>query len=103
MRRRGIFDFNIFSYFTRLGQDLVSAPAFLGIDLGTSQIRIYLQGKGIILKEKSYIVQNIKTKEFIVFGDEAYDMLWKTPPNLRVFCPMEKGRVSDFDGVVYLL
>lgn len=103
MRRRSFFDFNIVSYLAHLSQDLISSPPFLGVDLGTSQIRIYLQGKGIVLKEKTYIVQNVKTKEFVVFGDEAYDMLGKTPPNLKVFSPMEKGRVSDFDGVVYLL
>jgi len=83
--------------------EFVSSPPFLGIDIGSEQLRIYLKERGIVLKEKMYEVQNTKTKDFIVFGDEAYDMLGKTPPNLKVFDPIERGRVSDFDGIVYIL
>lgn len=103
MRRRSGFQNDFFSLIREWSRDLVASPPFLGIDIGSEQLRIYLKERGIVLKEKSYTVQNLKTKDFIVFGDEAYDMLGKTPPNLRVFDPIERGRVSDFDGVVYLL
>lgn len=103
MRRRSGFQFDFMDTMKEWARDLVASPPFLGIDIGSEQLRIYLKERGIVLKEKMYTVQNIKTKDFIVFGDEAYDMLGKTPPNLKVFDPIERGRVSDFDGIVYLL
>ena len=84
-------------------KDLFGTPPFLAIDLGSSNIRIYLQGKGIVSRQKVYIVKNTKNNEFVVSGDEAYDMLGKTPPNLIVFNPIERGRVSDFDAVLFFL
>ncbi len=103
MRRRRRLENSIFTYLKYFTKDFFASPFFLGIDIGSFEVRIYLKERGVILKEKTYVVENIKNKEFIVFGDEAYDMLGKTPPNLRVFSPIEKGRVSNFEAVVYLL
>lgn len=103
MRRRFSFETNILSTLSKFAKDFFGSSPYLGIDLGSSQIRISMEGKGVIYKEKTYVVQNSKNNELIAFGNEAYEMLGKTPPNLKVFCPIERGRVSDFDGVVYLL
>lgn len=103
MRRRRRLENSIFDYIKHFAKDLFAAPYFLGIDIGSFEVRIYLSERGIILKEKTYVVENLQDKEFIIFGDEAYDMLGKTPPNLRVFSPIERGRVSNFEAVVYLL
>ena len=48
-------------------KDLFGTPPFLAIDLGSSNIRIYLQGKGIVSRQKVYIVKNIKTGNLIAF------------------------------------
>src|SRR3989338_10415862 len=103
MRRHSGFQFDFINTLKEWTRDLVASPPFLGIDIGSEQLRIYLKERGIVFKEKMYTVQNVKTKDFLIFGDEAYDMLGKTPPNLKVFDPIERGRVSDFDGIVYVL
>jgi rod shape-determining protein MreB len=103
MRRRSNLLFLISDFTSNLFKDLLNPLPSLGVDMGSSQLRLYLEGKGVILKEKSFIVQNTKTKEYIAFGNEAYEMLGKTPPNLLVFRPIERGRVADFDGAMYLL
>ena len=76
---------------------------FVGVDLASVSTRVYLQEKGVLLREKTYAVRNQKSSTFIAFGNEAYDMVGKTPPDLSVFAPIERGRVSDFDGLVYFL
>ena len=103
MRRRRYNEIDWAQSFTKWVREFFGAPSLLAIDLGSSNIRIYLEGKGLIFKEKAYVVRNVKTKEFVVCGDEAYEMLGKTPPNLEVFSPLGRGRVSDFDGVYHLL
>jgi rod shape-determining protein MreB len=103
MRRRRTQQFNFKEFISGFFKDLFGKPPFLGVDLGSSNIRIYLQGKGIVNSQKVYLVKNLKTNDFVVSGDEAYEMLGKTPPNLSVIAPIEKGRVSDFDAVQFFL
>lgn len=103
MRRRRSSSFDVIEYLGSFFKDLFGTPPFLGIDLGSSNIRVYLQGKGIVSRQKVYLVKNNKTNDFIISGDEAYEMLGKTPPNLSVISPIERGRVSDFDAVQFFL
>ena len=49
----------------------------IGIDLGTANILVALQGKGIVLKEPSVVAMDIKTGEIVATGLEAKDMLRK--------------------------
>jgi len=103
MRRRGRTQIDIQKVIGDWFSGLFKSPPFLGIDLGSSNVRIYLQNKGIVNRQKTYVVKNIKNNEFIICGDEAYEMLGKTPPNLKVLNPIERGRVSDFDAVLFFL
>lgn len=91
-----------FSSFSNLFSFFGPAPS-LGIDLGSLQSRIYIQGKGIALREHTYVAYNKKTQKYFAAGSEAYDMLGKTPPDLVVSSPIIRGRVSDFDGLQYFL
>lgn len=100
-RRRSDLDFN--QIIGGWLKDLFGKAPFLGVDLGSTNVRIYLEDKGIVSRQKVYIVKNIKTNEYVVSGDEAYDMLGKTPPNLDVTNPIERGRVSDFDAVLFFM
>lgn len=75
----------------------------VGIDLGSMEARFYIEGKGIVLRENTYVAYNKKSSSFFAAGNEAYDMLGKTPPDLIVSSPMARGRVSDFDGLVYFM
>jgi len=103
MRRRQTYQLDLKKSASQWLRDLFGSPPFIGIDLGSINIRIFLEDRGIILKEKVFVVKNKTTNEYIIAGDEAYEMLGKTPPNLEVQRPIERGRVSDFDGVEFFL
>ncbi len=105
MRRRSrlVWWDTVVSSMQSVTQGFLSPPSYIGIDLGTYQTRIYVSGKGVVLREHSMVAKQVKTGEFIAFGNEAYQMLGKTPPDMHVYCPIERGRVSDFDALVYFL
>lgn len=107
--RKGLLEgvFFLWEAFTQAlrfgGQGFLSPLPYIGIDLGTYQTRLYVSGKGVVLREHTMVVKRDQEGEFMAFGNEAYQMLGKTPPNMKVYCPLERGRVSDFDGLVYFL
>lgn len=69
----------------------------LGIDLGTSRVRIYESGKGIVLSEPAVIAVGSKTGRMIACGQEAYEMLGRTPGSIRAVRPLTKGVISEYD------
>ena len=71
--------------------------AKLGIDLGTSKVAIYMEGEGIVLREPAVIAVDRATDQMICGGREAYDMLGKEPPSIKVISPLEHGTISDYD------
>ncbi len=75
----------------------------IGIDLGTVNILIYVKGEGIVLNEPSVIVIDEETKNVIAVGEEAHNMLGKTPGKLKVIKPMQDGVIANFDMVEALL
>ena len=65
-----------------------------GVDLGTSSIKIYKKGKGIVCNEKNIIaIEN--RKKVIAIGDSAYEMYEKSPENVDVSFPVRKGVIAD--------
>ncbi len=75
----------------------------LGIDLGTANTLVYVQGKGIAIREPSVVVRHNKTREIIAVGREAKKMYGKTPSSITAIRPLENGVISDFDAASYLL
>lgn len=70
----------------------------MGIDLGTANTLIYLRGKGIILREPSVVaIRNDSTKQVLAVGDEAKEMIGRTPGNIVAIRPMKDGVIADFD------
>ena len=67
-RRKGIF---------MLGSDI-------GIDLGTASILVYVNGKGVVLKEPSVVAFDRDTNRIKAIGEEARLMLGRTPGNLSI-------------------
>lgn len=67
----------------------------LGIDLGTANIIVYIDGKGIVLNEPSVVAYNSKTKQVIAVGDDAFKMIGRTPEYISAIRPLENGVVSD--------
>ena len=68
----------------------------IGIDLGTSSVLVYKQGKGIILNEPSTVVFNKSTNKIVSVGDETRNVVGRTPGNLVAINPLQHGVISDF-------
>jgi len=75
----------------------------VGIDLGTTNILIYIKGKGIVLNEPSVISIDKNTNKVIAFGNAAKLMLGKNPDNINVIKPMKDGVIADFEATELLL
>ncbi len=69
----------------------------IGIDLGTANVLIYIKGKGVVLNEPSIVVIDTVTNKVIAAGDEAYEMLGRTPGKIKVIRPMKDGVIADFE------
>ena len=70
---------------------------YIGIDLGTTNVLIYVKGKGIVLNEPSLVAVNTESKEIIAVGKEAKEMLGRTPKNVQLIEPMKDGVIADFE------
>ncbi len=75
----------------------------IGIDLGTANILIYIKGEGIVLNEPSVVVLDVNTKTPIAFGNEAYEMIGRTPGKIQVIKPMKDGVIADFEVTEMML
>lgn len=71
----------------------------LAIDLGTSNTRICIPEKKVIVDEPSVVAIDLLEEKLIAVGKDAYEMLGKTSERFKVFHPMEGGVVCDFDAV----
>lgn len=69
----------------------------LGIDLGTANTLVFVKGKGIIVNEPSVVAINQETKDVKAVGDEAKQMIGRTPGNIVAIRPMKDGVIADFD------
>lgn len=74
----------------------------LGIDLGTSTLKIYKKGSQIVFDEKNVIAIENK-KKVMAFGDEAYDMLEKAPRSIDVSYPVRNGVIADIANMETLI
>lgn len=68
----------------------------IAIDLGTSTVKIYLDGKGIILNEPSVIAYDQATDDIVAIGKDAYAMVGRTSSRISVVQPLCNGVISDF-------
>lgn len=75
----------------------------LGIDLGTSQVVIYVAGKGVVLKEPSVIAVDRRDGHLVACGQEAYGMLGRAPDSIQVVRPLEKGVIAEYDYAELML
>ncbi len=75
----------------------------LGIDLGTSWVTIYVPGRGIVLREPSVIAVDKQTDRMIACGQEAFDMLGRTPDSILALRPLTKGVISEYDYAEMML
>lgn len=75
----------------------------IGIDLGTSNILVTLNGKGIVYNQPSVVAIDNSTEEVIAIGDEAKKMIGKAPDKISVISPLKDGVVADLKATRLLL
>ncbi len=69
----------------------------IGIDLGTASVEIYIKGKGIVLQEPSVVAIERSSGRLLKVGQEAQDMLGRTPDSILTIRPLRDGVISDYD------
>lgn len=74
----------------------------IGIDLGTSNMTAYVEGKGIVFSRPSAVACDFYTKKIIAYGEQAFAMTGRTPNSIEVVKPFCDGVVSDI-GVTALM
>ncbi len=75
---------------------LFDSGADIGIDLGTASILVYINGKGVVLKEPSVVAYDTNTNEIKAIGEEARLMIGRTPGNIKAVRPLSQGTISDY-------
>ncbi len=75
----------------------MAASGDIGIDLGTSNVVIYMKGRGVVFREPSVIAIERESEQIIAFGMEAYRMIGRTPTNINIVRPLAQGEIADFD------
>ncbi len=80
------------AFFNRL-----SLSRDMGIDLGTANTLVYVSGRGIVLQEPSVVAIDETDGKPLAVGEEAKQMLGRTPGNIRAIRPLRDGVIADFD------
>ena len=75
----------------------------IGIDLGTSNVLIYQQGKGIALREPAVVAMDRNTGRVLEVGAAARNMLGRTPGHITAVHPLTDGAISDYELTVQML
>ena len=75
----------------------------LGIDLGTSNVLIYVDGKGVVIREPSVVAVDKNTGKILQVGAAARNMLGRTPGNVVAMHPMMDGVISDHEMTLKML
>ncbi len=69
----------------------------LAIDLGTANTLVFVRGRGIVLNEPTVIALNTRTQEVLAMGQDAWQMIGRTPGYIVAVRPLRKGAITDFE------
>jgi rod shape-determining protein MreB and related proteins len=75
----------------------------LGIDLGTANTLVYVKGKGIVVREPSVVAIQKDTKQIVAVGNEAKNMIGRTPGNVVALRPMKDGVIADYETTATMM
>ena len=75
----------------------------IGIDLGTANTNVYVEGKGIAIGEPSVVAVDKNTGEVVAVGEEAKNMIGRTPGSIVATRPMKNGVIADFDTTAAMM
>ena len=68
----------------------------LGIDLGTTSTLVHVPGRGIVINEPSVVAVSLMDKKVLAVGDEAKEMLGRTPDTIVAYRPLRDGVIADY-------
>ncbi|KUP05868.1 rod shape-determining protein MreB [Bacillus coahuilensis m2-6] len=75
----------------------------LGIDLGTANTLVYVKGKGIVVREPSVVAIENESKTILAVGNDAKNMIGRTPGNVIAKRPMKDGVIADYDTTAAMM
>lgn len=75
----------------------------IGIDLGTANTLVYMRGKGIIIREPSVVAVDVRQDKVRYVGQEAKDVIGRTPGSIMAVRPLKDGVIADFDITTSML
>lgn len=75
----------------------------IGIDLGTASVLVFKKGEGIVLHEPSVVAIDKNTNKVIAVGEEAREMLGRTPGYITAIRPLREGVIADYDTTEKML
>ena len=71
-------------------------PRQLGVDLGTVNVVVYAQGKGIVISEPSVVAVSMPGRKIQAVGGAAREMIGRNPGSIRIMRPMREGVIADY-------
>ncbi len=90
-----------FTPLSQLGGDLLGGD--LAVDLGTANTLVYARGRGILLNEPSVVAIDTTTNAVVAIGNEARQMLGRTPGHITASRPLRDGVIADYDVAAEML
>ena len=75
----------------------------IGIDLGTANTLVYVKGQGIVVREPSVVAFRTDTGRIEAVGNQAKDMIGRTPGNVSARRPMKDGVIADFETTATMI
>ncbi len=75
---------------------MASFSPHLGIDLGTTNVLVFVPGKGVVLNEPSVVAVSNETNKVLAIGVEAKAMIGRTPDTITAYRPMKDGVIADY-------
>lgn len=75
----------------------------IGMDLGTTNLLMYIKGKGITISEPSIITVEVKKNEVVATGQRANEMLGRTHSGLKTIRPISDGVIADYDSTTLMI
>jgi rod shape-determining protein MreB len=75
----------------------------LGIDLGTANTLVFVKGRGIVVREPSVVALQTDTKQIVAVGNDAKNMIGRTPGNIVALRPMKDGVIADYETTATMM
>ncbi|MDP9342619.1 MAG: rod shape-determining protein [Actinomycetota bacterium] len=75
----------------------------LAIDLGTANTLVYRQAEGIVFDQPTVIALNTRSGDVLAMGDDAWEMIGRTPGNVVAMRPLRHGAITDFDITEHMI